>query len=154
LVEWDDVKTHKDLILARMHQLDKRITMEDIAARNQRQFRTQNKTYFDEAAWLRPPDREIHVGDLVLVFRPQMLQKRKSRDLKLDDRWQGPYRVREKTLDSTFYLLEELDGTEMKCKYAGEHVKKYFPRLSHERQAGIYPAPTASDGTGELAHTL
>jgi hypothetical protein len=30
----------------------------------------------------------------------------------------------------------------MKRKYAGEHVKKYFPRLSHEGQAGIQRLPT------------
>jgi ribonuclease HI len=151
LVEWDDVKTHEDLILARMRQLDERITMEDIAARNQRRFRTQNKTYFDEAARLRPPDREVHIGDLVLIFRPQMLQKTKSRDLKLDDRWQGPYRVREKPLDSTFYLLEELDGTEMKRKYAGEHVKKYFPRLPPECQPTNQQFPPNGEDNGTIS---
>jgi hypothetical protein len=102
--------------------------MEDIAVRNQRQVRTQNKAYFDESRRIRPEDLAIRPGDLVLVFRPTMLQKTKSRELKLDERWQGPYRVREKPLDSTFYLLDELDGTPLKRKYAGEHVKKYFPR--------------------------
>jgi hypothetical protein len=57
LVEWDDVKTHEDLILARMRQLDERVTMEDIAARNQRLFRTQNKAYFDASANLRPRNK-------------------------------------------------------------------------------------------------
>ena len=58
-----------------------------------------------------------------------MLQKMKNRDLKIDGRWHGPYRIREKPLDSTFYLLEELDGTPLKRKYAGDQVKKYFSRM-------------------------
>ena len=73
LVEWDNVKSHEDLIIVRMRQLDERITMEDIAARNLRRIRTQNKAYFDAAARLRPEDHEIHPSDLVLIFRPAML---------------------------------------------------------------------------------
>ena len=118
----------------RMRQLDERITMEDIAARNLRRIRTQNKAYFDAAARLRPEDHEIHPSDLVLIFRPAMLQKARSRDLKLDERWQGPYRVREKPPDSSFYLLEEIDGTPLKRKYAGDQVKKYFPRVPRGQQ--------------------
>jgi RNase H-like domain found in reverse transcriptase/Integrase zinc binding domain len=134
LIEWENVKSHEDLIIARMRQLDERVTMEDIAARNQRQIRTQNKAYFDESRRLRPEDLAIQPNDLVLVFRPSMLQKIKNRELKLDEQWQGPYRVREKPLDSTYYLLDELDGTPLKRKYAGEHVKKYFPRMSWAQQ--------------------
>src|SRR5579862_3855582 len=117
LVEWDDVKSHEDLIIARMRQLDERVTMEDIAARNQRRVRTQNKAYFDAAARIHPEDHEIKTGDLVLIFRPSMLPKTRSRDLKLDERWQGPYGIREKPPDSTFYLLEELEGAPLKRKY-------------------------------------
>jgi hypothetical protein len=85
LVEWDDVKSHEDLIVARMHQLDERVAMEDIAARNLRRIRTQNKAYFDTRRPIRPKELEIGIGDLVLVFRPAMLQKTKNRKLKLDE---------------------------------------------------------------------
>jgi hypothetical protein len=155
LVEGNNVKSHEDLIIARMRQLDERVTMEDIAARNLRRIRTQNKAYFDAAARLRPEDHEIHTGDFVLVFRPAMLQKMKSCDLKLDERWQGPYRVREKPLDSTFYLLDKLDGTPLKRKYAGDQVKKYFPRmpggqqtLDHLGNANINEDDTADEVAG------
>ena len=97
-----------------MRQLDERVTMEDIAARNLRRIRMRNKAYFDAGARLRPEDHEIYGGDLVLIFRPAMLQKTKNRDLKPDERWHGPYCVREKPLDSTFYLLNEFDGTQLK----------------------------------------
>jgi len=30
--------------------------------------------------------------------------------------------------DSTFYLLEELNGTPMKCKFAGDQLNKYSVR--------------------------
>jgi hypothetical protein len=145
LVEWDNVKSRDDLILARMRQLDHRMTIENLAARNQRLARTQNKAYFDAVARLRSENQAIQVGDLVLVFRPLMLPTIKSRELKLDERWQGPYRVREKPLDSTFYLLEELDRTPMKRKYAGDQVKRYFPRLSFEQQTTDQPMSSGND---------
>jgi hypothetical protein len=91
-----------------MRQLNEQVTMEDIAVRNLRRIRTQNKAYFDATRHIRPQDLVIGIGDLVLIYRPIMLQKTKGRDLKLDERWQGPYRVREKPMDSTFYLLDEL----------------------------------------------
>jgi hypothetical protein len=141
LVECDNVKFHEDLILARMRQLDHRMEMENLAARNQHLARTQNKAYFDAVARLRSENQEIQVGDLVLVFRPFMLLPIRSHDTKLDERWQGPYRVKEKPQDSTYYLLEELDGTPMKRKYAGDQVKKYFPRLSLEHPPGDTPSP-------------
>jgi hypothetical protein len=107
--------------------------MENLAARNQRLASTQNKAYFDAVACLRSENQAIQVGNLVFVFRPFILLPIKSRDTKLDERWQGPYCVKEKPQDSTYYLLEELDGTPMKHKCAGDQVKKYYPRLLPER---------------------
>ena len=74
-----------------------------------------------------------------------MLPTIKNCELKLDERWQGPYRVREKPLDSTFYLLKELDGTPIKRKYAGEHVRKYFPHLSFETRTTDQPTSSSND---------
>jgi hypothetical protein len=74
-----------------------------------------------------------------------MLPTIKIHELKLDERWQGPYRVREKPLDLTFYLLEELDRTPMKRKYAGDQVKKYCPRLSLEQQTTHQPMSSGND---------
>ena len=47
---------------------------------------------------------------------------------KLDDRWFGPYRIREIPDDSTFYKLEELDGTHLKATFAGNRLKRFFSR--------------------------
>jgi len=51
---------------------------------------------------------------------------------KIDERWEGPFRITEKMDDSTYYMLEELDGTEMKRKFAGNQLKKYFARKGVE----------------------
>jgi len=126
LVDWDEVQTRDDLILARMRQLDERVTQVDIAAMNQRRTRTQNKAYFDASSRIRPRNQLIDVGDLVLAFRYPLLRGRKH---KLDERWQGPYRVISKPMNSTFYLLAEMDGTPLKRKFAGNQLKKYLERV-------------------------
>jgi hypothetical protein len=120
---------------------------ENLAARNQRLARTQNKAYFDSTAHLRSEYQSIQVGDLVVVFRPSMLLPIKHHDEKLDDRWQGPYRVKEKpqTRHTTSSKSSQLDGTPMKRKYAGDQVKKYYPRLPPKRPPVDIPSPdTAS----------
>ena len=62
----------------------------------------------------------------------------RSRAKKLDDNWQGPYRVREIPEDSTYYMLEELDGTPLATTIAGNRVKKFYSRaLLEEARQGI-----------------
>ena len=122
-IDWDGIKDREELIMARMKQLDERQITETQAAENLRRSRIQNKAYFDSTRRLHP--RELQDGDLVLAFKVRIESKRAH---KLDDRWHGPYRIRRKVEDSTFYLLEELDGTPMKRKFAGNQLKKYFAR--------------------------
>ena len=56
---------------------------------------------------MRPVTQQLHVGDLVLLHNT-VLQH--SHSNKLDDKWRGPFRIREIPENSTFYWLEELDG--------------------------------------------
>lgn len=131
VIDWNGVKDREGLIMARMEQLDERRRMEIDAARNLRLSRLRNKTYFDISKRLRPPGQKLRNGDLVLVFRfPN--QKIHSRARKLDERWQGPYRIRDEVEDSTFYMLEELDGTPLKQKFPGDQLKLYFARTRLE----------------------
>ena len=51
-------------------------------------------------------------GDLVLVYDSRSGDFRKVQ-CRLTDRWYGPYRIREAPVDSTYYRLAELDGTEL-----------------------------------------
>ena len=63
----------------------------------------------------------------ILVFQSKNLNSRSVKN-KLDDRWFGPYRIREIPPDSTFYKLEELDGTHLKATFAGDRLKRFFSR--------------------------
>ena len=47
---------------------------------------------------------------------------------KLDDRWLGLYQIRKVPLNSTFYRLEEPDGTHLKATFAGNRLKRFFSR--------------------------
>src|SRR5947207_14627500 len=71
--------------------------------------------------------QKLHVGDLVLVHRTKDIYTR-PRARKLDDRWFGPYRIREIPEDSTFYYLEELDGTPLATTFAGNRLNRFFTR--------------------------
>ena len=42
------------------------------------------------------------------------------------DKWRGPFRIREILENSTFYRLEELDGTLLTVSFAGNRLKRFF----------------------------
>ena len=118
-----------------MQQLDQHNLELSQAAENLRNSRKANKAYFDIHNHLRPEsgEQQLHVGDLVLLHRSQV---RKRRATKLDDHWSGPYRIREIEPNSTFYRLEELDGTPLAATFAGNRLKKFFTRdlLRYDRE--------------------
>ena len=128
VVDWEgEVKTREDLIMARMRQLDQKVFTEIQAAENLRNSRKANKAYYDQHKRLRSEAQQLHIGDLVLLHRT-MDSTSRSRADKLDDRWDGPYRIRKIPDDSTYYLLE-LDGTELKHTFAGNRLKRFFSRV-------------------------
>ena len=43
------------------------------------------------------------------------------------NRWNGPFKVK-KQLTGGSYILEELDGTELKRSFAASHIKRFYPR--------------------------
>lgn len=130
LIDWDSVKTRMDLILARMQQLDERTLELSQAVENLRNSRKANKTYFDQHNRLRPDgEQQLQVGDLVLLHNSYKYKTGKPpRAAKLDDRWLGPYRIREIAENSTFHYLEELDGTPYTPSIAGNCLRKFFSR--------------------------
>ena len=97
------------------------------AAENLRNSRKNNKAYFDEQKRFRGEQQQLHVGDLVLLHNTKKVKTYSSKS-KLDDNWFGPYRIREIPEDSTFYCLEELDGTHLTQSFAGNRLKKFFSR--------------------------
>jgi hypothetical protein len=92
LLNWDDVKTREDLIAARMRQLDEKELAEACAATELQHSRQTNKEYFDRVKRIRPEDRQLRIGDLVLLFN-SAAENMRIRNKKLDDYWFGPYRV-------------------------------------------------------------
>lgn len=66
----------------------------------------------------------LALGSYVLA---QNILKVSSHGRKLDPRWFGPFRVKDRLAGGS-YLLEELDGVEMKGLYAAKRLRHYFPR--------------------------
>jgi hypothetical protein len=128
VVDWEgEVKDREDLLVARMRQLDEQALNEARAAAELKRSRQGNKAYYDQHKRMRGKLQQLHVGDLVLLHQSKNLNSR-SVKAKLDDRWFGPYRIREIPQDSTFYRLEELDGTPLKATFAGNRLKRFFTR--------------------------
>ena len=127
MVDWEEIRTREDLLLARMRQLDQRVLAEAHAAENLRNSRKANKAYFDQQKRLRGDQQQLQIGDLVLLHNTKKLKTYSSK-IKLDDNWYGPYRIREIPEDSTFYRLEELDGTPLTQSFAVNRLKKFFSR--------------------------
>jgi len=127
VVDWEgEVKTREDLLTARMRQLDQKVFTESQAAMNLRNSSNANKVYYDQTKQLRKDP--LRVGDLVLVHQTKASYSC-SWAQKLDDRWFGPYRILEIPDNSTFYLLEELDGTHLTPTFAGNRLKRFFSRV-------------------------
>jgi hypothetical protein len=112
-----------------MRQLDERTLNEARATAELERSRKSNKTYFDQHQRMRGELQQLHVGDLVLLHQSKNLTSRSAK-AKLDDRWFGPYRILEAPQDSTFYRLEELDGTLLRATFAGKRLKWFFTRIA------------------------
>jgi hypothetical protein len=129
MIDWEAVQTREDLLMARMRQLDQRTLTEAEAARNLRNSRQDNKVYFDQHRRLRPEHQKLRVSDLVLLHDTRY-DKDRARARKLNYKWNGPYRIQKIGEDSTFYILEELDGVPLKRSFAGNRLKRFFSRDS------------------------
>src|SRR5579859_3270026 len=129
IVDWEgEVRTHEDLILARMRQLDERNLTVIKAAEQLEASQQANKDWFDTHRRLRMEDQQLSIGDLVLLHQT-IGSASHTLVMKLQDRWIGPYRIIEKPPNSTFYRLAELDGTPYKdATVAGNRLKKFFKR--------------------------
>ena len=147
MIDWKEIKTREDLLVARMKQLDQRNLAEVQAAENLRNSRKANKTYFDQHKRLRGDSEELHVGDLMLLNNSKNPHLRSRKD-KLDDNWRGPYRIREIPENSTYYLLE-LDGTPLATTIAGNRIKKFYSRTSFDEARDNIIGEEGSDDENE-----
>ena len=122
-IDWLEVRTTEDLLVARATQLERRDEMIEEAHEKMMKARAESVRYCDVklASRLRKP---LQPGDLVLVYNKSL----ESQWGKLfANRWNGPYRVK-KQVEGGSYVLEELDGVELRRRYAASHVKRFYPR--------------------------
>lgn len=122
VIDWNRVNSIEKLLAARARLLQRRD--EDIKKAQEavRASREKNKAWFDKNKPIRKD--KLVVGDWVLVHNTQ-LEKQWSK--KLDNRWLGPYKIRSVS-DKGTYLLQEPDGTHLTSVFAGERVKRFYPR--------------------------
>jgi hypothetical protein len=128
--EWWKVKTREDLLEARLRQILRMEKDVELALHRMSESRRKGMLYHDKvnAHRLRGP---LPIGTTVLY---QNVLKEASHGRKLEDRWFGPFRVRERLAKGS-YLLEEMDGTEMRSPYPTKRLRRYFPRGQTQAQA-------------------
>ena len=126
---WDEVNSRKKLLELRARQIEMRD--EDLIESKLRKDRRriEGKEYFDSTHNIRAVP--IEKGDLVLVYDIQRMDRDKSRDTKLLYRWLGPYQVKEADNVKNTYVLEELDGTQLRRTYAGNRLKRFVKRKNY-----------------------
>ena len=129
-IDWDEVKTTSELLQARAEQLLRREEVLDEAYRKMMETRSESVRYWDQKMAHKLRKNPLQVGDLVLVYNAAL----ESQWGKLfTNRWNGPFRVKEQ-LPMGSYILEELDGIELKRRYAASHVKRFYSRGTREEE--------------------
>jgi len=118
-----------------MRQLDERDLMIVKAAEQLESSRRANKEWFDEHRRLRTENQQLRIGDLVLLHQTLGSGSR-SLKWKLQDRWQGPYRITEITPNSTFYQLKELDGTLTRTLWSPEIASRSSSNMQEMHNMG------------------
>ena len=122
-IDWTQVNTTAELLEARTHQLERKEEILVEAHNKLKQVRESSVRFWDRkmAARLRNP---LEPGVLVLVYNKSLEDQWGKL---FANRWNGPFKVK-KHLPGGSYILEELDGTELKRAYAASHIKRFYPR--------------------------
>ncbi len=68
---------------------------------------------------------ELAVGSIVLLHDTRC-KNDMSRQLAF--KWLGQYRISDAVRDKCTYMLEELDGSQLAGTFAGDRLKKFYPR--------------------------
>ena len=131
-IEWDEVKSTADLLHARAEQLLRREETLDEAYRKLMEVRNDGVRYWDHRMAHKLRKNPLIVGDLVLVYNASLESQWGKL---LSNRWNGPYRLKEQ-LPMGSYVLEELDRTILKRRYAASHVKRFYARGTREEEVG------------------
>ncbi|KNE87591.1 hypothetical protein PSTG_19023, partial [Puccinia striiformis f. sp. tritici PST-78] len=122
-IDWMGISTTAELLEARTKQLERRDETLELAHQKLMKTRNSSVRYWDRkmAARLRKP---LDSGELVLIYNKSLEDQWGKL---FANRWNGPFRII-KQLPGGSYLLEELDGIELKRAYAASHIKRFYPR--------------------------
>lgn len=131
VMNWDEVRTTGDLVATRARILERREEDMEEVGLHLRRMREQSKEVFDATRNVRTG--RLIAGTLVLLHNHKK-EVDMSRDQKLSFRWLGPYRVRDVVEDRGTYLLEELDGAQLRGTYAGSRLKPFVQRQREQVQ--------------------
>ncbi|EUC27203.1 hypothetical protein COCCADRAFT_112306, partial [Bipolaris zeicola 26-R-13] len=102
-------------------QLQFRREMLDEAVHRTRRLRSEAVERKNEK---KSPTQSFREGDLVLVW-DAIKQIDMSSSRKLDDRWLGPYRVRDARPDKGYYRLEDLNGVPFPSTTRADRMKAF-----------------------------
>ena len=139
-IDWKYPMEREDLLAARIRQLERREDDLRIAKLRIWESREQNREYFNRTNRIRL--KPLKPGDLVIVY-DESLRKQWSR--KFDNRWLGPYRIKE-VFDNGSYALTELDGTELSVRMAGKRVKLFKRRV---KEKDVYGPDIGNEDKGK-----
>ncbi|KNF01794.1 hypothetical protein PSTG_04914 [Puccinia striiformis f. sp. tritici PST-78] len=122
-INWMGISTTAELLEARTKQLERRDETLELAHQKLMKTRNSSVRYWDRkmAIRLRKP---LDPGELVLIYNKSLEDQWGKL---FSNRWNGPFRIK-KQLPGGSYLLEELDGIELKRAYAASHIKRFYPR--------------------------
>lgn len=139
LSNWEAVRSHDDVLVARMAQLERRPEEVRKAMDRLRSSRESSVDARNDRNELKQRDREFLPGDLVSVRDAARDKTHRTRE---GDRYWGPFRVIRKGVNGAF-TLSELDGTQKKGKIAGNRVRRWYPRQDIEEEDRREAAATA-----------
>ncbi len=110
-------------------------------------MRELGKKYFDKNHRLRT--EPLEPGMLVLSHDTAGAMNM-SADHKLSFRWFGPFRILEVNAEKGTYTLSELDGARFKGTFAGNRLKRFYPR---EEEAALREEATLEEEQPERPPT-
>lgn len=149
LIDWDEVRSREDIVLARIRILERREEDLEAARAKVKEYRENlaRKTTASNAFKLRKTP--LSEGDLVLLYDVKNYHDLSSA-AKLKPRWRGPYKIREILRETRTYILETLDGVEMKGTCHGDRLKAFVKDdqgwWASPEDAEVWGPPTDDEG--------
>lgn len=149
LIDWVEVRSREDIVLARIRILERREEDLEAARAKVKEYRENlaRKTTASNAFKLRKTP--LSKGDLVLLYDVKNHHDLSSA-AKLKPRWRGPYKIREILRETRTYILETLDGVEMKGTCHGDRLKAFVKDdqgwWASPEDAEVWGPPTDDEG--------